>query len=77
MSRPLYPQGKSPRYPLDTRLGKPQRRSGRHGKKKILDPTGIRNPTTVVQSVAGRSTDCDIPAPFEKEINVLNVYLNE
>jgi hypothetical protein len=27
--RPLYPQGKSPWYPLDRRLGEPQSRSGR------------------------------------------------
>jgi hypothetical protein len=29
--RPLYPQGKSPWYPLDRRLGGPQSRSGRGG----------------------------------------------
>jgi hypothetical protein len=28
-ARPLYPQAKSPRYPLDERLGGPQSRSGR------------------------------------------------
>jgi hypothetical protein len=27
--RPLYPQGKSPSYPLDRRLGGPQSQSGR------------------------------------------------
>jgi hypothetical protein len=27
--RSLYPQGKSPRYPLDRRLGGPQNQSGR------------------------------------------------
>jgi len=27
--RPLYPRGKSPLYPLDTRLRGPQSRSGR------------------------------------------------
>jgi hypothetical protein len=40
--RPLYPRGKSPRYPLDRRLGGPQSRSGRRGEEKILDPTGTR-----------------------------------
>jgi hypothetical protein len=29
--RPLYPQGKSPWYPLDRRLGEPQSHSGRGG----------------------------------------------
>jgi len=32
--RPLYPQGKSPWYPLDRRLGGPQSRSGRDGDEK-------------------------------------------
>jgi hypothetical protein len=31
---PLYPQGKSPWYPLDRRLGWPQSRSGRGGEEK-------------------------------------------
>jgi hypothetical protein len=42
---PLYPRGKSPRYPLDKRLGGSQGRSGRRREKKILDPTGTRTPT--------------------------------
>jgi hypothetical protein len=32
--RPLYPQGKSPWYPLDRRLGGPQRQSRRGGEEK-------------------------------------------
>jgi hypothetical protein len=32
--RPLYPQGKNPRYPLDRRLGRPQSRSGRGEERK-------------------------------------------
>jgi hypothetical protein len=43
--RPLYPQGNSPRYPLDRRLDGPQSWSGRRGEDKILDPTGTRTPT--------------------------------
>jgi hypothetical protein len=31
MRRPLYPQGKSPWYPLDRRFGGPQSRSGSGG----------------------------------------------
>jgi hypothetical protein len=34
MPRPLYPQGKSPWYPLDRRLGGPQSLSGRGGEEK-------------------------------------------
>jgi hypothetical protein len=50
-SRPdrFTPGEKSPRYPLDKRLGGPQNRygsSGRCGEEKILDLTGVRTPTS-------------------------------
>jgi hypothetical protein len=32
--------GKSPQYPSNRRLARPQTRSGRSGEKKILNPTG-------------------------------------
>jgi hypothetical protein len=41
--RPLYPQEKSPLYPLDRRLGGPQNRSG-HGEGKIPSPARTRIP---------------------------------
>jgi hypothetical protein len=44
---PPSPQGKSPRYQLDRRLGGPQNRSGRCGKQKNLE---------LVESNAGRRT---------------------
>jgi hypothetical protein len=37
--RPLYPQGKSPWYSLDRRLGGPQSRSGRGGEEKNSQPS--------------------------------------
>jgi hypothetical protein len=37
-SRPLYPQGKSPWYPLDRRLGGPQSHSGCGGEEKNSQP---------------------------------------
>jgi hypothetical protein len=40
----LYPQGKSPWYPLDRRLGRPQSQSGHGGKEKILSPFHEMNP---------------------------------
>jgi hypothetical protein len=43
--QPLYPQGKSPWYPLDRRLGGPQSWSGRYGEMKILGTTGTQAPT--------------------------------
>jgi hypothetical protein len=43
--RPLYPRGKSPRYPLDRRLGGPQSQSGRYEEVKIIPPTRTRTPT--------------------------------
>jgi hypothetical protein len=36
--RPLYPQGNSPWYPLDRRLGGPQSRSGRGGEERNSQP---------------------------------------
>jgi hypothetical protein len=43
-SRPgrFIPGKRAPWYSLDTRLGRPQNRSGRRGEEKILDPTGTR-----------------------------------
>jgi hypothetical protein len=37
-ARPFYPQGKSPWFPLDRRLGGPQSRSGRGGEGKNSQP---------------------------------------
>jgi hypothetical protein len=34
MAQLLYPQGKSPQYPLDRRLGGPQGQSGQGGEEK-------------------------------------------
>jgi hypothetical protein len=39
--RPLCSRRKSPRYPLDRRLGGPQSRSGRRGEEKILTLPGL------------------------------------
>jgi hypothetical protein len=47
---PLYPRGKSPRYPLSRWLGGPQSRSGRFGEEKINDPTGTRTPIPLSSS---------------------------
>jgi hypothetical protein len=60
-SRPLYPQGKSPWYPLDRRLGGPQSRSGRGGEKKTPQPLpGLEPP--IIQPVAQRySTETSQP----------------
>jgi hypothetical protein len=47
---PPYPKGKSPRYPLERRLGGPQSWSGWRGKEKILDPTRNWTPTPWLSS---------------------------
>jgi hypothetical protein len=41
MPLPLYPRGKSSRYPLGRRLGGPQSQPGRRGEDKILPPPEI------------------------------------
>jgi hypothetical protein len=60
--RPLYPQGKSPWYPLDRRLGGPQSRSGRGGEEKNSQPPpGIEpyNPDRPARSPALYRLSCD------------------
>jgi hypothetical protein len=53
--RPLYPQGRSPWYPLDRKLGGPQSRSGRGGEEKNSQPLpGLEPP--IIQPVAQRYT---------------------
>jgi hypothetical protein len=55
--RPLYPEGKSPWYPLDRRLGGPQSRSGHSGgeeKNSNLLP-GLEPP--IIQPIAQRYTN--------------------
>jgi hypothetical protein len=53
MPQPLYPQGKSPWYPLDRRLGGPQSRSG-HGieEKNSQPPLGLEARSSSPYSVA-------------------------
>jgi hypothetical protein len=55
MPGPLYPQGKSPWYPLDRRLSGSQSRSGRGGEEKNsqLLP-GLKTP--IIQPVAQHYT---------------------
>jgi hypothetical protein len=48
--RPLYPRGKSPRYPLDRRLGGPQSRSGCCGVERNLLPLPESNSGRPVRS---------------------------
>jgi hypothetical protein len=68
------PQGKSPCYPLDRRLGGPQSRSGRGGEEKHSQPLpGLETP--IIQAVAQRcSTELYrlIPKIKGKVIPVLN-----
>jgi hypothetical protein len=54
--RSLYPEGKSPWYPLDRRLGvPPQSRSGHGGEQKNSQPLpGLKPP--IIQPVAQRYT---------------------
>jgi hypothetical protein len=48
--RHLYLRGKSPRYPLDRRMGGPQRRSGRYGEVTVLDPYQDSNSDSLASS---------------------------
>jgi hypothetical protein len=56
------PQGKSPWYPLDRKLGGPQNRSGQRGVEKNSQPlSGLETP--IIQAVGQRYTNGAIPAP--------------
>jgi hypothetical protein len=59
----LYPQRKSPRYPLDKRLGGSQSRSAHEEKY----PAPVGNWTPIIHPVASRYTDWAI-----MEFNSLN-----
>jgi hypothetical protein len=62
MPRMLYPQGKSPQYPVCRMLSGRQSQSGRHGEVNMLDPTGTILDPPVIQAVASRYIDCGIVA---------------
>jgi hypothetical protein len=66
--RPLYTRRKSRLYPLDRRLRGPQSRSGRHGEKKILDPTRIRTPIPRVSTDSEIKTEKKSHELLEKDI---------
>jgi hypothetical protein len=59
VSGQLYPWRKSPRYPLDRRLGGPQRRSGHYKEEKSLAPVG--NQTLLALPIAHRYAYWAIP----------------
>jgi hypothetical protein len=70
-SRPLYPREKSPKYPLDRRLGGLQSWSGRRGEEKILDPyRDSKSDPSVAQPVASRNTDCTINFVYGRFIKI-------
>jgi hypothetical protein len=62
----IYPRGKDPRYPLDRRLGRPQRRSGHedYRKKSFRLCRGSNFDRPVVQSVVRHYTAWATPAPL-------------
>jgi hypothetical protein len=74
-SRPHYRQGKSPRYPLDRRLGGPQSQSRWHGEVKILATTWIRTPTPWSSSPQPVAIPTDLSwlsLVYEEETKILN-----
>jgi hypothetical protein len=62
-SRPLLPRGKSPWYPLNTRLDGP-------GSGEVKNVASAGNPTLGVQRVGRRYTDCAIPATDSSAIEL-------
>jgi len=79
--RSLYPRGKSPRYPLDRRLGGSQKRSERGGEQKNSQPlTGLEPPDHPARTPA--IPDPNIAKKWRKQIythfilTVLQFYIN-
>jgi hypothetical protein len=65
---PLYPQGKSPWYPLDTRLGGPRTVLDAVVKRKIPSPRREWNPRTpILQPATQRYTDWAIEKAIETQ----------
>jgi hypothetical protein len=71
--RPLYHQGKSPCYPLDRRLDRPQSRSGHSGEEKNSQPLPGSGPP-IIQPVAQRYTNWAIPAPVSIVWGIFNTH---
>jgi hypothetical protein len=68
--RPLYPQGKSPWYLLDRRLGGPKSRSGRGGEEKNSQPLpGLEPP--IIQPVS------ELSQLLNEIINIMKTVLDE
>jgi hypothetical protein len=65
----LYFRGKSPRYPLDRRLGGPQSQSGRYGEEKILTLLGLE-----LWPIGTRYTNCATLArlPYMEAISIMH-----
>jgi hypothetical protein len=72
--RPLYPKGKSPRYPLDRRLGGPQSRNERSGEKNSEPLPGLEHP--IIRLVAQRYTTELSQLYVWLRIMFMNIYIH-
>jgi hypothetical protein len=76
MSRPLYPQGKSPWCPLYNGLGRPQSRSGRGGENKIVFPISYsitaNHCTFLLLHLFPRITHFGLLVPFFPNLHPVN-----
>jgi hypothetical protein len=72
-ARPFYSQGKSPWYPLDRRLSRPQSRSGLGDEEKTSQPLpGIKPP--IIQPVVQRCTTELYRLLFPSSSSTKNAY---
>jgi hypothetical protein len=74
MPWPLYPQGKSPRYTLDRRLGGPQSQSGHSGKEKNSQPL-LEIELLIIQPIASHCTGSSLCSYVFSVFNTAN-YLH-
>jgi hypothetical protein len=68
---PTLPQGKSPWFPLDRKMGGPQSRSGRGGEEKNTQPSsGIKLWNPDRPAVAQRYTDWAIKKTEKSNVKI-------
>jgi hypothetical protein len=66
MPGPLYPWGKSPRYPLDRRVGGLRNQSRWRGRRKSRPYLDSNSEPSAIESVASREIDWAISAPISE-----------
>jgi hypothetical protein len=74
MPQPLYPQGKSPWYPLDRRLGRSQSQFGCSGEEKNSQPLWELEPLIIQPIAQHYTTELSQPVPLHSNFSNIAKY---